>query len=308
MQMRQHRPGRKNQVHGGLSFDGLGRRPLPDLRYRLVVTAEVDAWLAEHGVADPRVVHRLESATTADLFAIDDLVLRWYAGGTFLLDEPDALRREVAALTILGNTPVPAPRLVAWSAEPPVVLMTRLSGGHRLDVADPGAVRGLLEQIHAVDPEPFARWSYRGYHEGVDLPAPVWWRDGGLWDRALRISAAGPPAYEPVFIHRDFHPGNLLWTTDDISGVIDWGNACLGPAAFDLAHYRVNLATLVGPQVADIAFAGDPAWDIEAALGYVDPWSPDARDVWEGPWPQVSASVARDRLEAFIARAVASRG
>ncbi len=272
------------------------------------MTPDVHAWLAEHEVATPGSVRRLETATTADLFAIDDLVLRWYAGGTFLVEEPEALRREVAALTALADTTVPAPRLVAWSAEPPAVLMTRLAGGRRLDVADPVAVRLLLEEIHGVDPEPFARWFYRGYHEGVDLPPPTWWRDRVLWDRAVRISSDRPPAYEPVFIHRDFHPGNLLWTSNDISGVVDWGNACLGPAAFDLAHYRVNIATLVGPVVADTAFPGDPAWDIEAALGYVDPWSRDARDVWVGPWPDVSASVARDRIEVFIARAVASLG
>jgi aminoglycoside phosphotransferase (APT) family kinase protein len=272
------------------------------------VIPEVHAWLAEHGVPTPRRIRRLETATTAELFAVGDLVLRWYAGGTFLVEEPDALRREVAALTAVAGTRVRAPRLVAWSAEPPAVLMTRLAGGHRLDVADPSAVGALLEEIHGVDPEPFARWSYRGYHEGVDLPPPRWWRDSVLWDRAAGISSDGPPRYEPVFIHRDFHPGNLLWTADEISGVVDWGNACLGPAAFDLAHYRVNVATLAGPDVADTAFPGDPAWDVEAALGYVDPWSRDARDEWVGPWPHVSASVARDRLEAFVARAVASLG
>jgi aminoglycoside phosphotransferase (APT) family kinase protein len=272
------------------------------------VTPDVRAWLAEHGVPTPRSMGRLEAATTADLFGIDDVVLRWYAGGTFLVEEPDALRREVAALTALADTRVPAPRLLAWSAEPPAVLMTRLPGEHRLDVADPGAVGALLEWIHGVEREPFDRWSYRGYHEGVDLPPPRWWRDSVLWDRAVRISSDGPPACEAVFIHRDFHPGNLLWTSNDISGVVDWANACLGPAAFDVAHYRVNLATLVGPDVADTEFPGDPAWDIEAGLGYVDPWSRDARDAWVGPWPQVSARVARDRLEAFVARAVASLG
>lgn len=245
----------------------------------------------------------METATTADLFAIDDLVLRWYAGGTFLVEEPDALRREVAALTALADTSVPAPRLVAWSAAPPAVLMTRLAGGHRLDVAEPGAVRTLLERMHGVDPEPLAR--YRGYHEGVDLPPPRSWRDRALWDRAARISSSGPPAYEPVFIHRDLHPGNLLWTSNEISGVVDWGNACLGPAAFDLGHYRVNVASLVGPDVTDRAYPGDPASGIEAALGYLDPQDLDG---WVGPWPHIAPSVARTRLEVFVVRAVATLG
>ena len=166
-------------------------------------------------------------------------------------------------------------------------------------------MRDLLDAIHAVEPSGLDPWSYRGYHEGRDLPAPRWWRDRATWGRAIRVSADRRPTVEPVFIHRDFHSGNLLWAGPRISGVLDWGNACLGPAAFDLAHYRVNIASLVGPEVADRAFPGDPGWDIEAALGFLDP---NDLDGWAGPWPHVSASTARDRLEAFIARAVAALG
>lgn len=303
--MRQHRPGRMHQVHGGLPFDGLGQRALPDLRYRLVVTAEVDAWLAEHGVPTPRSIRRMDAATTAELFAVDDLVLRWYGTGTFLDVEPEAVAREVAALTALADTRVPAPRLVAWSDEPPAVLMTRVPGEHALDAREPGAVRDVLDAIHAVEPIGLARWAYRGYHEGRDLPAPRWWRDRAIWDRAVRVSSHGPPAVDPVFIHRDFHPGNVIWTPARISGVVDWGNACLGPAPFDLAHYRVNIASLLGPDVADRAFPGDPAWDIEAILGYLDP---NDLDGWVGPWPHVSPPTARDRLERFLAKALASLG
>ena len=269
---------------------------------------EALAWLAAHGVSAPRSVRRLEAATTADLLAVDDLVLRWYQGGTFLTEEPEALAREVAALAALADTPVPAPRLVAWSADPPAVLMTRLDGHHRLDVADPAAVMAVLDEIRNVERAPLARWAYRGYHEDLELPAPVWWRNRAAWVRAVGLSSEGPPRYEPVVIHRDFHPGNILWSDVAVSGVVDWGNACLGPAAFDLAHLRVNVATLVGQPATDAAYPGDPAWDIEAALGYVDPWSRDARDAWTGPWSHVPTPVARERLEAFVARAVAALG
>ena len=47
-----------------------------------------------------------------------------------------------------------------------------------------------------------------------------------------------------VFIHRDFHPGNLLWS----GSRADWrrrlGERCVGPAEVDAAHLRVNLAIL----------------------------------------------------------------
>jgi aminoglycoside phosphotransferase (APT) family kinase protein len=272
------------------------------------VTADVHAWLAAHGQSTAGSVRRIEAATTADLYAIGDLVLRWYARGTFLVEEPDALRREAAALTALADTLVPAPRLVAWSQDPPALLMTRVPGEHALDAGEPRAVLDVLDAVHAVETSGLGPWTYRGYHEGRDLPAPRWWRDRATWDRAVRLSADRPLAVEPVFIHRDFHPGNILWTGPRIGGVVDWGNACVGPAAFDLAHYRVNIASLVGCEAADQAFPGDPAWDIEAALGYMDPWSPDARDDWVGPWPHVPASVARDRVQRFLGRAVAALG
>jgi hypothetical protein len=55
---------------------------------------------------------------------------------------------------------------------------------------------------------------------------------GGSW-LTLRIKSCGrgwprdasePPDYRACFLHRDFHPGNVLFTGDGlrISGVVDW--------------------------------------------------------------------------------------
>ena len=45
-----------------------------------------------------------------------------------------------------------------------------------------------------------------------------------------------------MFLHRDFHPGNLLWTDERITGVVDWVSACAGPPEEDIGHCRANLA------------------------------------------------------------------
>ncbi|MFL5686006.1 MAG: aminoglycoside phosphotransferase family protein [Chloroflexota bacterium] len=236
----------------------------------------------------------------------DGLVLRWYGTGTAGPEEPDAIVREVTALTTVASSQVPAPRLVAWSDEPPAILMTRLAGEHRLDASGSSVVLELLDAIHATPPGASAGWTYRGYHEGFEMRRPTWWRDPRLWDRALELSAQRPNGVvEPVFIHRDFHPGNLLWVGDAVTGVIDWSDACVGPAPFDLAHYRVNIATLVGPDVADLAFPGDPVWDVEAGLGYLDV---AGLDDWVGPWPGVPPSTARERVVGFLGRALAALG
>jgi len=270
---------------------------------------EVHAWLTSVGVPPPeRIRHFGPTRTAALVAAIDDLVLRWYGDGAFLEAEPDAIAREVAALTALATTSVPAPRLVAWSDDPPAVLMTLLPGEHRMDLPDPGALRAVLDAIHALDPRPLSASTYRGYHEGVDLRRPAWWRDADLWDRMVRRTTDARPTAPPVVIHRDFHSDNVLWTGSAITGIVDWGNACLGPAAFDVAHYRVNHAQFHGPEATDRLLPGDPDWDIEAALGYLDWWDgPTAIDAWVGYWPQLSAETARSHLERFAARAMAAQ-
>jgi aminoglycoside phosphotransferase (APT) family kinase protein len=275
------------------------------------LTPEVIDWLASVLGSYPAdgVVTRLPATTSSVLVLEGGQVLRWYDDGLFLEDEPEAIAREVAALTALAGSGIPAPRLIAASERAPAaLLMTRLAGSPHLDIPDPAAIIDLLEAIHAVIPGLAARWPYHGYHEGRDLARPGWWRDAGLWDRAVGQTTTARPRGPAVFIHRDFHPGNLLWSGRALTGVVDWVNACVGPAEVDVAHLRVNLAVLEDVANADRVVSGDPAWDIEAAFGFLDWGSRDAIDAWPGPWPKLDAARARSRLETFVARALAQLG
>jgi len=77
-------------------------------------------------------------------------------------------------------------------------------------------------------------------------------------------------------VHRDFHPGNLLWDNDRVSGVVDWVASCVGPPEEDVAHCRVNLARQHGQPTADrfldlwLHATGrtdyDPYWDLVDAV------------------------------------------
>jgi aminoglycoside/choline kinase family phosphotransferase len=90
----------------------------------------------------------------------------------------------------------------------------------------------------------------------------------------MRQMLAQPaPDAAPCFIHRDYHPTNILFDAGHISGVVDWVNACVGCAAVDLAHCRNNLVCLYGVEAADtfltsyrtLAAAADPYhpyWDL----------------------------------------------
>jgi len=269
---------------------------------------EIAAWLASKGLPRAPSVRAVPSATAPVMLVVDGHVLRWYGDRPSLGDEPDRVIREVAALTAVAGAGVPAPRLLAWTSDPPAILFTLVPGEPRLELPDPGAVLDVLEWIHAVDPAGLSAWTYRGYHEGSDLRRPSWWRASGTWERAVRQTETARPIAGAVVIHRDVHPGNILWVDDRLSGVVDWVDACLGPAEFDLAHLRVNLAVLFGVGAEDVVGAGDPAWDVEAAFGFLDWPTAASIDAWPGPWPHLAATAARHRLEAFMARALARIG
>jgi aminoglycoside phosphotransferase (APT) family kinase protein len=59
------------------------------------------------------------------------------------------------------------------------------------------------------------------------------------------------PTWEPAFLHRDFHPGNLLWEQDELVGIVDWTLACRGPREAEIAHVRSNLALVDDVAAAD---------------------------------------------------------
>ncbi len=99
-------------------------------------------------------------------------------------------------------------------------------------------------------------------------PAPA----VGRGDRRLARPHVGP---QPRFVHRDFHPGNVLWSKGRSTGVVDWANACRGPWGCDVAHCRAQLILQAGTDAADRFLAVeqsltgrrlDPYWEIASVL------------------------------------------
>ena len=103
-----------------------------------------------------------------------------------------------------------------------------------------------------------------------------------------------------MFIHRDFHPGNVLWSRGRATGVVDWANACRGPWGCDLGICRRNLVDLGGPDAADRFVAAyesltgreyHPYWEIASILEGRGPSS------WDPP----AVADAEDRLAESLA-------
>jgi aminoglycoside phosphotransferase (APT) family kinase protein len=201
---------------------------------------------------------------------IHPLVLRRFVR----LDEPDDARLEASVLDHLATHPFPTPRLVGVAER--AVLMTRLPG--RL-VWQPADADRYLRRLAAVLPEVHAT------PVGAGLPAYAPYALDAeprttLLERAFEIFHGPPPSDERRFLHRDYHPGNVLWTRGTISGIVDWASAHVGPPPVDVGHCRGNLVSSLGIAAADrflaawLSVAGrddyDPYWDVVSVLGGSD--------------------------------------
>jgi Ser/Thr protein kinase RdoA (MazF antagonist) len=154
-------------------------------------------------------------------------------------------------------------------------------------VWDPADVEDWLQRlaaavvsVHAVRPDSsLSEWF--PYQPTEDLVPPPWTAHPGAWERALDLYANRPPQEaRRVFLHRDFHPGNVLWSRHRVSGVVDWVSSCVGPPEVDLAHCRYNLAVNAGSMAAADRFlaiwqsmtgSGDyhPYWDLTTIVSVV---------------------------------------
>lgn len=258
-----------------------------------------------------------------------DLVLRSFVQPFYLAHAEGLLTREADILTLLGPTAIPAATLRAVDptglhCDHPSLLMTLLPGEVRLDDTEAGPRAELMARqlvaIHrtAVDedrrPRRYQAWTGP---DRVRIPSDT--ERPELWRRAVDVLRRDPPPYEACFLHRDFHPGNVLFSGTGaslrISGVVDWVETSWGPADLDVAHCSTALALLHGPGeglqfAARYAAAGgvldpDPAvhlyWRLLDALAY----APDAEKV-AVPWRELgrtdlTPAVLTHRLEEYLA-------
>lgn len=301
------------------------------------------AWVENGLRATERIdaVTRLRGGWTSEMRRLDvsgpaglrrSLVLRSFVEPFFVRHAEGLLTREADVLRLLARTDVPAAGLMDVDAtasvcDHPSLLMSLLPGTVRL--ADEGAderielLAAQLVRIHRVPvgderrPRTYQAWTSP---ERVTPP-----RDTDrpeLWRRAVDVIRSEPPAYRPCFLHRDFHPGNVLFTGGGtgaaeglrISGVVDWVETSWGPADLDVAHCSTALVLLhgvpVGMEFADryVAAGGTLAEDRAAHLYWrlLDAlaFAPDAEKV-AVPWREMgrtdlTPAVLTERLEGYL--------
>ncbi|MFC0626703.1 phosphotransferase family protein [Kribbella deserti] len=284
-----------------------------------MIADSTSLWIEQQTGEKIENVARLTGGWTSEMRRVDtatrSLVLRSFVSEFFRRHADGLLTREADILRLLGETDVPAASLVAVdptgaSCADPSLLMTLLPG--RICLDDPGITSALAAQlvaIHQVEvdgstrPRDYQAWTSP---ERVRLPEGA----GAVWTAAVDVIRGEPPAYKGVFLHRDYHPGNVLFEQGRISGIVDWVETSWGPADLDVAHCSTALALLHGPEVglafpaAYVAAGGsltqDKYWYFLDTLGF----APDAEKV-AVPWRQcgredLTPALLQERLENYL--------
>ena len=283
---------------------------------------KVLSWIAQSAGPNARVSRVVAlpgSATTKHVIEIVrsdgsmlPLLLRRYHDAKRLAEDPWYVpANEALALTVLADTAVPAPRLYAADLQAdicdvPAILESWLPGG---PVQAPGDLRTYLMEsaktlvaIHSVRTTEAKRFpKYAPYSDLSAISPPSFSRRPRLWECVADALNPVPSLEGTTFIHRDYHPGNILWDGTRVTGVVDWATAAIGSPAVDLARMRLNLGCRWGPSVADqfvdayVATGGDPnAYDPQVDLL-------DAADyLADFTSPAGSASDDFDRFETYV--------
>lgn len=309
-----------------MTFTSTPRHPLPDT---LLPWLRLNLGNSVH-LTDSTLLYGSTSATLYQLSikhdaSIDHFVLRLYNNAEWLAIEPDIVEHEASALRWLSRLPLPTPELVAVDISGthlgiPAILMTKLPGKVDLQPSDMktwlSRQAEFLVQLHSTPPPDFL-WTYRPYYNTEALQPPTWSARQEIWRRAIELIQAPPPPSETCFVHRDFHPVNILWQAGELSGVVDWVNACLGAPNIDIAWNRMNLNYLYGENVANqfltayqaqigTRFIHQPYWDIIVLLETL-PGPPAVYPPWRTfSRIHLSPSLLQTRLESFLSSIISS--
>jgi aminoglycoside phosphotransferase (APT) family kinase protein len=208
-------------------------------------------------------------------------------------DPPPMVELEWTRLGIARHAPVPTPVPVAYDPDGEwfglaALVMSHLPGA----VVYPPAIDALARTLAAlhttVVDEPVPAILHRpGFYTYWEQTAPV---PDGVLD-AMKALLEVAPTLPTVLCHSDYHPGNVLVTDGEVTGVVDWASARFAPRGFDVALMRCDLAVEPGGDAPDRflaayeaaagvtveqlrlfdAFAA--ARTIENGAGWVDAWT-----------------------------------
>ncbi|SDW40996.1 Phosphotransferase enzyme family protein [Marininema mesophilum] len=290
--------------------------------------SKVGRWVADSLGCSPDNIRLspLNGATSSWLYRVSKRgqesgglgwVLRLFTNESWLREQPDLALREEEALKQATSLPINTPKFIANDPTGVIcgfsaILMTELPGYVQLKPRDEKKwlteLAKTLATIHQSMELTSFPWKYDPWFDPAQPSSFSWSRHSIEWDRLSSILAERKQG-TLTFIHRDFHPANVLWEGEKVSGVVDWVNACLGPAEADVAHCRLNLALLRGIDAAEsflrayqqeAGISYDPWWDMNGMAS----WFEEPPRVYKG-WPafgvhDLTGEIVQERAEHFL--------
>jgi len=165
-------------------------------------------------------------------------------GDVFLKIDADQTRTDVE-VEAMALAPIPTPE-VLWR-KPPVLALAALGGTALGRLGEPSTATAAAwaaagAAVRMLHDAPLPPWPGRSLDElASDLDGECAWlitndvlpRD--VVTRNRRVAEVALRPWTPVFTHGDLQVAHVFVEGDEITGVIDWSDACQGDALFDLA-------------------------------------------------------------------------
>ncbi len=185
---------------------------------------------------------------------------------------PEHVAHEYEVLRLLEKLDIPAPRPIALDAQGdilgvPAMALTYLPGRPvyrpRQVVRWAEQLAQALVRVHAVtSANADLSWLHVQLRDGVweelDKRREFVQQHGAL---AREVHAALVDEIDHVewsagtLVHDDFWPGNTIWRSGRLIGVVDWTHAEVGDRRTDVSQCRIDLALIIDQAAADVFLA-----------------------------------------------------
>ena len=192
---------------------------------------------------------RPRAAMMADVVGVEVVVAHneratLRVGDVFLKIDSDQMRTDVE-VAAMAMVPVPTPEIL-WR-KPPVLALASVPGTALGRLQEPSTASSAAwaaagAAVRALHDAPLPPWPGRSLDElAARLDGECEWLVANdvlpvdVVRRNRRLAEAALRPWTPVFIHGDLQLAHVFIDGDEVTGIIDWSEACRGDALFDLA-------------------------------------------------------------------------